>query len=61
MERLFGLPSVKIFALLTAMDCINSIVKFVPWDFVLGVSQFLFQYVEGSEANWDVILRENSA
>uniref|UniRef100_A0A3Q3VMB2 BTB domain-containing protein n=1 Tax=Mola mola TaxID=94237 RepID=A0A3Q3VMB2_MOLML len=28
-ERLFGLPDIKICALLTALDCINNIVKFV--------------------------------
>ena len=52
--RLFGLPNKKVCALLSALDCIINIVKFVSGSFVLGVNQFLSQSVAGSEMNWDV-------
>ena len=58
MESLFGL-NIKVCALLTALDCILNIVKFVPESFIIRVNWFLFQRVAGSEANWDIILREN--
>ena len=41
--RLFGLPNKKVCALLSALDCIINIVKFVSGSFVLGVNQFLSQ------------------
>ena len=60
-ERLFCLPDIKVCALLTSLDCMNNIVKFVSGSFDLGVNQFLSQSVAGSEVNWDVIFRENSS
>ena len=56
MERFFGLPDKKVYALLTALVCIKHIVNFV-----FGVNQFLSQSVTGSQVNWDVKLRENSS
>ena len=60
-ERLFDLPDIEVCALHTALDCINSIVKFVSGSAVLGLNQFLSQSVAGSEVNWDFTLRENSS
>ena len=36
-ERLFALPDIKV----TALDCLNNIVKFVAGIFVLDVNQYL--------------------
>ena len=60
MERLFGLLDIKVCELLTALDCINNVAKFVSGSFVLRGNPFLFQTVAGSEVKWDVMLRENS-
>ena len=57
----FGLPDIKVCALLTALDCINNIVKFVSGSFVLRVNQLLSQSVDGSDAKWDVALEEDSS
>ena len=60
-EMWFGLPDVKVCALLSAMDCINNIIKFVSGSFVLRVNLFLSQSVAGSEMNWNIMLKANSS
>ena len=50
-------PDIKVCALLTALDYINNIVKFVSGSFVFRMNQFLFQSVTGSEVNWDLMLK----
>ena len=61
MERLFGLPDIKLCTFFTALDCINNIVPFVFGSFVLRVNQFLSQSGAGSEGNSEVKLGEISS
>ena len=57
-ERLFGLPGIKVCALLNTLDCINNFVKFVSGSYILGINQFLSQRIVGAEMNWDDIFEK---
>lgn len=51
---LFSLTNVEIGVVLTALDCVDHIVQFVPWCFFLRVHQLLPEGVTRSDINWDV-------
>lgn len=49
-----------VLAQLTALFCINNIVKVVSWSFVVGVDQSLSVSVSWLEVDWNVVLAEDS-
>lgn len=52
---LFSLTNVAIRLILTALDCVDHVVQFVPWCFFFRVHQLLPEGVTRSDINWDVV------